>query len=381
MNGKRRPIALDLFAGVGGMSLGFKQAGFNVVAAFDAEERHVDTYKVNFPRTKAFTIDLAEADGVELRRLAGVGRNPIDLVFGGPPCQGFSVGGRRDQCDPRNQLFLEFARLIVELKPRYFVAENVEGLMRGYGLEVVEQFCQTVTDAGFLVVRPIQVLDAADFGVPQRRRRTIILGHRKSLRPPTYPAKKGFIDENGHEYFPTVRDALADLPVVEKHSSLFDTDGYEGEFVSGSRYSQILKKELTHTASTREAIMANRGLTGCLRTRHSKETVKRFRETKPGKSEPISRYIRLTLDDVAPTLRAGTACDKGSHTAPRPIHPTKARCITVREAARLHSFPDWFQFHATRWHAFRQIGNSVPPLMAKIVARQLMTLTKTKRKS
>lgn len=355
-----RPTAVDLFSGVGGMSLGFRDAGFNVVAAFDAEARHVETYLQNFEGASAHCVDLALATGKALRRMAQIGRRSIDVVFGGPPCQGFSVGGARKENDLRNDLLLRFARLVCELRPKYFVMENVEGLMQGYGLRKLKRFCRLAFDSGFEVIEPVQVLDAASFGVPQRRRRTIVLGHRRGLTPPSYPQAKGIIGVDGKEFFPTVRDAICDLPVIEDVDTLFESDGFRGKLGKSSPYSALLRMQPTHAV-----------LTGCLRTRHDEKTVRRFNDTKQGSAEPVSRYMRLALDAVSPTIRAGTARDKGSHTAPRPIHPTLPRCITVREAARLHSFPDWFQFHPTRWHAFRQIGNSVPPLMASAIARSI----------
>jgi DNA (cytosine-5)-methyltransferase 1 len=361
------------------MSLGFKQAGFKVSAAFDIEDRHVETYRINFPNGRAFVVDLGKATGHELRKLAGIGRSTIDVVFGGPPCQGFSVGGRRDETDARNLLLLDFARLVTELKPRYFVAENVEGLMRGYARRMVEEFCKIVSDCGYSVVAPIRILDAAEFGVPQRRRRTFILGHRKGVPCPRYPVPRGLVDERGREFRPTVRHAISDLPDVEEYNHLYEIDCYTEGLSKGSTYAKLLGDEPPHAQTIFPLAARRHPLTGCLRTRHSTVTVKRFQKTRPGRAEPISRYIRLALDDVAPTLRAGTASDKGSHTAPRPIHPTKARCITVREAARLHSFPDWFQFHATRWHAFRQIGNSVPPMMARAVAMAIFDVLARQR--
>jgi len=122
-------------------------------------------------------------------------------------------------------------------------------------------------------------------------------------------------------------------------------------------------------------------LTGCQRCDHNPDIVRRFQATNPGTLEPISRFQRLHLDRLAPTLRAGTGKDKGSFTAARPIHPTQARCITVREAARLHSFPDWFQFHPTQWHGFRQVGNSVPPNLANAVAARVAHALRASREA
>ena len=370
---KDRPIAIDLFCGVGGMSLGFEQAGFDVVAAFDFEPRNVETHKKNFPRTKSFALDLAKASGREIRRLAGVGNRTIDVLFGGPPCQGFSVGGRRDLDDPRNLLVYHFARLVRKLRPKYFVVENVEGLLMGHALDVVRSFRRRIRRAGYDIVEPIQALNAADFGVPQRRRRTFILGHRKNLTSPSYPDRCGVMDERGIEYFPTVHDAIADLPEIARHDYLFQTDIFRGRLGPGAHYARLLRCEIDDRSDKSFARKRNRMLlTGCLRTRHSPESVARFERTAPGSQEPISHFFRLDPDGIAPTIRAGTGSDRGSHTAPRPIHPRYPRCITIREAARLHSLPDWFSFHPTKWHGFRQVGNAVPPLLARAVGGVLM---------
>jgi DNA (cytosine-5)-methyltransferase 1 len=366
---------MDLFCGAGGMTLGFEQAGFDVVAAFDLENCNVAIHNKNFPKTKAFATNLAKATGKSLRELAHIGNRTIDVVFGGPPCQGFSVGGTRDLDDKRNLLVYEFARLVRELRPRYFVMENVRGLLLEHARPVLESFLRRMKRAGYAIVEPIKSLDAADFGVPQRRARTFILGYRTGLPAPDYPAAISFKNERGKEYKPVVRDALADLPEVESYDELFESDVFEGKLKGGCHYSRLLRglvKDEADLSYPRE-VVKNR-LTGCLRTLHSAETRKRFAATPPGVAEPVSRYIRLDLNKVAPTIRAGTGSDHGSHTAPRPIHPTTPRCITAREAARLHSFPDWFEFHGTRWHSFRQIGNAVPPFLARAVARKIIEL-------
>lgn len=368
-----RPICIDLFCGVGGMTLGFEQAGFDVVAAFDVEQWNITAHKRNFPQTKASALDLAKTSGKMIREHARIDNRTIDVLFGGPPCQGFSVGGKRDLNDERNLLVYEFSRLVRELKPRYFVMENVRGLLLDHARPVLDSFLLRVKRAGYAVVEPVTLLNASDFGVPQRRQRTFILGHRKDLPAPSYPLPKPIIDDSGQEYDPLVRDAITDLPDIESHDELFESDVFIGELEDGSHYSQLMRglarSDGDHSPPRK---MARNRLTGCLRTHHSKEIRKRFAATPPGGAEPISRYIRLDLEKVAPTIRAGTGADHGSHTAPRPIHPTIPRCITTREAARLHSFPDWFEFHGTRWHGFRQIGNAVPPLLARAVAREVL---------
>ncbi len=379
MGAKRKPISIDLFCGAGGLSLGFQQAGLRVAAAFDAEEWNVATYNRNFGASSAFKADLARETGQSLARLARLGNRSIDVVFGGPPCQGFSIGGKRDLGDKRNLLVYHFARLVKQLRPKYFVLENVAGLLHAHSEPVLKSFRRRIRLAGYDVVEPIRILNAADYGVPQRRHRTFILGHRKDLTPIGYPDPRGCVSNGCDEFYPTVRDALGDLPPIEKYDYLFESDVFAGRLGKPSRYASLLRQagDASHIR-TNGRRNGRPSLTGCLRTRHSRETIRRFRKTPPGKSEPISRYIRLDLDGVAPTIRAGTGTDHGSHTAPRPIHPTVPRCITAREAARLHSFPDWFEFHGTRWHDFRQIGNSVPPMLAQAVAEKIIEAVATR---
>jgi len=368
-----RPVAMDLFCGAGGMSLGFEQAGFNVVAAFDSEQRHLDTHRLNFPKTQAHIADLSKVSGEDVLQTAGLADQTLDVLFGGPPCQGFSLGGKRDLADPRNSLILHFARLLRDISPRYFVVENVDGLLIGDAVKTLKSFKRRVRRAGYEVVEPIRILDAADYGVPQHRRRIFILGYRDDLPAPAYPAPRGYLGPDGVEYFPNVWDAISDLPSINESLALIDGHKYVGTLGSPSLYASFLRGDVVDPSDKTEPRERNEsGLTGCFRTTHSRKAVNRFAKTQQGSSELVSRYHRLDSEGLSSTLRAGTGPDHGSHTAPRPIHPVEPRCITVREAARLHSFPDWFQFHSTRWHAFRQIGNSVPPRMARLVAEEVL---------
>lgn len=372
--GRDAPTAIDLFCGAGGMSLGFEQAGFNVAAAFDLEEFNVRTHSTNFPSTKAFAVDLSKETGDSLRKRADLRSKEIDVVFGGPPCQGFSFGGRQDVDDERNLLVYDFARLVRELQPNYFVMENVKGLMSTRARPILTSFVRRIKRSGYSIVEPIQVLNAADYGVPQRRWRTFVLGYRKGIAAPQYPERRGCRDTKGREFFPTVNDAIADLPIIEEHDELFESDVYDDQLKPTSNLYARMMRDAGRDPRDHSVRQPNYGaLTGCLRTKHSPETVDRFANTAPGTAEPVSRYFRLSWDDIAPTIRAGTGAEHGSHTAPRPIHPEKPRCITAREAARIHSLPDWFQFHGTRWHDFRQIGNSVPPLLANAIAAEVQT--------
>lgn len=351
------PIAIDLFCGAGGMSLGFERAGFRLAAAVDASKVGANVHEKNFPNVTIICEDMKNLTGATIRRKAGLGREKIAVVFGGPPCQGFSIGGKRNARDPRNLLVLEFARLVVELRPRYFVMENVAGLLRPQHAPVLARFKYRLRKGGYWTVDPILSLNAADFGVPQRRKRTFILGYRDGEIAPTYPKplKKRV----------TVGVAIGDLKCVER-ADLVDGDGYAGRLGFPSAYAGHLR------GSRRAAKNGSRVITGFARTKHSLKTIERFKRVEPGGVDPVSRFIRLKRSGLAPTLRAGTGFENGRFMAPRPIHPDYPRCICLREAARLHSFPDWFVFHETKWHGFMQIGNSVPPALAHAVANEMV---------
>ncbi len=371
MTNRSRPIAIDLFCGAGGMSLGFEQAGFDVVLAVDADKIHSKIHEENFPDGLTVCSDLKRVSGDTLKKAAKLGRKRIDVVFGGPPCQGFSAGGKNRPDDERNHLLLEFARLVGELQPRYFVMENVDQLLSPHNRRPLERFTRKIKRCGYSIVEDVQILNAADFGVPQRRRRAFLMGARAGLQLPTYPEPSWFSSRPR----PTVWDAIRDLPNIERYESLLESDVFVGRLKKPSAYAAALRgdtKSSTDLSRKRRGILE--GLSGCRRTLHSNAVIRRFAATGPGDQEPISRFFRLDPKSVSMTIRAGTGTDRGSFTAPRPIHPHEARCITVREAARLHSFPDWFQFHPTKWHGFRQVGNSVPPLLARAVARRIATL-------
>jgi len=367
-----RPTAVELFCGAGGMGLGFEAAGFNVAAAVDADPIHVATYQANFPSCRVLQADIFKLTGEELRRKANLQDTRIDVLFGGPPCQGFSMIGQRNVDDPRNGLIHRFARLIDELHPQYFVLENVAGLLTETTKQVVDRFCQTVSMAGYSVVQPIQVLDASDFGIPQRRRRVFILGHKTGTQAPEYPSSLRTVDDEHSTV--TVWDAIHDLVQVDNDQSNLQGDAYDGPLQHPNIYSTRLASLFPSSARDGDERRNRRtDLTGCRLTRHTADVVSRFRSTAPGESEPVSRYYRLHQNGISPTLRAGTDSSRGSFTAPRPIHPTLPRCITVREAARLQSFPDWFEFHPTVWHGFRQVGNAVSPLMARSIGAHMMS--------
>ena len=361
----KRPIGIDLFAGAGGLSLGFEQAGFDIAAAIEIDPIHCATHEFNFPYCKAICASVVNLSGAEIRRRAGLRTTEIDVVFGGAPCQGFSMIGKRALDDQRNQLVFHYVRLVKELQPKFCVFENVKGLTLGKQARFLDELIEALGAVGYKVLLPYRVLNAADFGVPQDRQRLFLIGARGDQSLPTYP--------NPVKDKTSVWEALGDLPDADAFPELVESDSIAIEWASKSAYAKRLRGLVRDPGN----FGYNRSydpnlLTSSLRTAHTPLSQKRFLATEPGQTEPVSRFKKLHPEGLCNTLRAGTDSARGAFTSPRPIHPFNPRVITVREAARLHSYPDWFRFHATKWHGFRQIGNSVPPLLGRAVAGQVM---------
>ncbi|WP_026101170.1 DNA cytosine methyltransferase [Synechococcus sp. PCC 7336] len=375
-----RPVGVDLFAGAGGMTLGFEQAGFDVLAAVELDPIHCAVHEFNFPFWRIFCRSAAEITGAEIRQKSAIGDRDITVVFGGPPCQGCSTMGKRALDDPRNDLMRQFIRLVGELQPNYCVMENVRGLTLGKHRQLLDELVETLGENGYAA--QFELLNAAHFGVPQDRQRLFLIGCRQGQNLPSHPSPivrpakpLHRVSENSDlPRGPTVAEAIADLPEIEQFEELFARDWVE---VTGSspksEYAQQLRGDRRGDRDFSYRRRYNPNLLTCsTRTRHTPLTIERFRETKPGFTEPISRFFKLDARGLCNTLRAGTPSSRGAFTSPRPVHYQFPRCITVREAARLHSYPDWFRFHSTKWHGFRQIGNSVPPLLARAVAAEIL---------
>ncbi len=376
---KTRCAGVDLFAGAGGMSLGFEQAGFDIAAAVEFDPVHAAVHEFNFPECATICRNVAQIDGAYIRNRSRLGDAGIDVVFGGAPCQGFSMIGKRVLDDPRNSLVHHFVRLVVELDAKYFVFENVRGLTIGRHKQFLEELILEFQRNGYRVVEDYLVLNAADYGVPQGRHRLFLLGAKNGLPEPEYPTplSRALDRRTGagslfQTATPSVWDAIGDIPEADEFEELLERDWVRTEFKRPSDYAATLRcssRDPENFSSPRSFDPAL--LTSSMRTVHTELSRDRFLRTVQGDVEPVSRFHKLDPRGLANTLRAGTASDRGAFTSPRPIHPYSPRCITVREAARLHSYPDWFRFHVTKWHGFRHIGNSVPPLLARAVASRI----------
>ena len=366
-----RPVAIDLFSGCGGMSLGLEAAGFDIAASVEIDPIHSLVHHYNFPYGVTICQDISKLSSQKLLTdLKNKGfKTDIDLIAGGPPCQGFSQMGKRQLDDPRNQLVFEYLRIISEIKPKYFIFENVPGIATGKHQKFLNELIKEFKKINYFVVQPIRVLDAFVYGAPQKRKRLILIGYRKDLPQPKYPAPT----YGDRDLLPltTVSNAISDLGKIP----VFIDRDY-GIDVTKLDYSKFRKsfniQPKGEYSLCHKRVITDKIVWGHKGSQHTQKSIDRFASITPGKIDKVSRFFKLDAEGLSNTLRAGTASNKGAFTAPRPIHYQEPRCISIREAARLHTFPDWFQFHRTIWHGFREIGNAVVPLLAKSLGTEII---------
>ncbi len=339
----------DLFAGVGGLSQGFIKAGCSIEFAVEFDSAIAEAYKKNHPHTTVYNADISTLDTVLLKQ-----KHPhIDIIIGGPPCQGFSQKGKRLSInDPRNYLFQQFVRFVRDFNPTYFVIENVPNILttsKGFFKdEIIKEF-ETL---GYSV--NCGILCAADFGVPQDRRRAVFIGKKgdESISLP---------QPNGKST--TIKEAIYDLPFIES-----------GEGKEVSQYIVPPSTEYQKKLRGSSNILYNH-----VATKHSKIALERLalipkgcgKEVLPQEHHTKSIYsgtwCRLLEDGIAATIT--TRFDTPS--SGRFTHPVLNRCLTVREAARIQSFPDNFRFYGNKMSQMKQVGNAVPPLLAYAIALQI----------
>lgn len=337
------PVAVDLFCGAGGFSTGLLRAGFNVVCAVDSWNKAVASYRLNFTHP-CLDADVAKLTGKLIRSTASLGEIDVDLVVGGPPCQGFSIQRIGPDCDSRNSLVLQYARLLEELAPRMFVMENVPGLLGKRGRPLIEAFLERMTAADYEA--EAHIVNAADYGVPQVRKRVIVVGWRKNdvapfiLPPPTHPPVK----------IRTVQDAIGDLPTPSE-VGVSGADPLHKK----TRLSPLNQERLTH-------IPPGGGM-------EQLPVHLRAACHKGGAARIGHRYVygRLAADQPASTITARF----DSFTRGRFAHPAVDRNITLREGARLQTFPDEFRFVGNQEDITAQIGNAVPPALAEVLGRAI----------
>ena len=373
MDERETQVIIDLFSGVGGLSLGSARAGFVVRGAVDNDPKANHAHKVNFPNTVHLNADIANITGTELTdRLFCNGESIVGIV-GGPPCQGFSAIGRRDKDDTRNMSFVQFFRIVSEVQPKFFLVENVPGIMQDMYDGIREQAFSFVE--GKYAILPEMHLSANEYGAATTRKRIFFFGY---LTDDMDPMTIDKFDPPSDTEIVHVKDALCGLPPRIDPDWQNEEKSWQvvGVYPNGS-FGQRLRGHIPSGVGDQDALRRlslRNEVSGFLGTAHTADVTERFAKTECGRYDSISKSYRLDPDGFCPTLRAGTGPDQGSFQAVRPIHPTEARVITPREAARLQGFPDWFQFSSTKWHSFRQIGNSVSPILAE---RILSTVAKS----
>lgn len=387
--GARRLTSIDLFAGAGGLSEGLREAGFMSLYANEISPRYAQTYAANHPGTQVDSQDIRQVDARKVRSLLGLKRGELDLIAGGPPCQGFSINApKRSAEDSRNHLFREYLRFVSEFQPRAVMIENVPGMVSFEGGATLEAILESLKLLGYDA--DVRILYAPHYGIPQTRWRTIILGGRNDLNPTALfpeplrnaPVRVNFTSQFGGKNLVnlprslelpshvTVRDAIGDLPVLR--------NGEMGETVKPYRcpadnpYQQLMR-------------VGSDGVTCHEAARLSKINLERMSHIPPGgnwtdipdellprgmrmarRSDHTKRYGRVDPNGLASTIL--TKCDPhwGAY-----FHYEQDRAFTVREAARLQSFPDTYVFCGSRVEQYEQVGNAVPPLLGAAVGRAI----------
>ena len=373
---KKRPVTISLFAGAGGCSLGFKRVGYDIVYALDVDSAAVATYLRNFPGTPCDTADIREVDWQALMKRLDLAQGELDMLIGGPPCQGFSTAGMRFWDDPRNALLRSYVAAIAHLRPKWFLMENVEGLLTSKNGDYVFEAAKAFVELGYTV--RIEKVYAHEYGVPQRRKRVLVIGNSLSCEfdlPTPVVNATGSIFRNGAV---TLREAIGALPppvreqdaivaypapaLTELEKYLRDsctgvTDHYSPEF-SGVQLERMrslrpgetmkhLPEELQHASFKRRA-----------KRRVMDGTPSEKRGGAP------SGLKRLFFDEPCLTVTGAATREL--------IHPVEDRPLTIRECARVQTFPDTFSFEGSAAQRIQQIGNAIPPMLAEVFASHIL---------
>ncbi|MBY0509310.1 MAG: DNA cytosine methyltransferase [Rhodospirillaceae bacterium] len=378
---KHAPTAIDLFSGAGGITLGLAQAGFDVRLSADISAACGVTHQRNFPRIPFLQCDVSRASADSFLKHARVKPGELDLLIGGPPCQGFSILGRREADDPRNGLFRDFFRVASKVKPKVVVIENVPGLATLNDGLLLQQIGRSFDRAGYNA--DCAELLAAQYGVPQMRWRMFFIGWRKDLGlsglgfPAPTHGRRGIgdlvpnhtISPDDMKGFVSIRDAIGDLPVINSGELLSIYDGKPT-----TTYQRLMR------------VGMGRRLYNHYAPKLSPQNLRRIEHLKPGedwrnlpyellprgmqqalRKDHTRRYRRMTWEGIARSIITRFRDPKSGEY----IHPSQKRTISIREAARIQSFPDWFEFTGNYSEQYEQVGNAVPPLLASAVAMEL----------
>ncbi|MEK4699827.1 MULTISPECIES: DNA cytosine methyltransferase [Bacillota] len=346
-----KPTVIDLFAGVGGLSLGFEMAGFNIVLANEYDESIAKAYKLNHPNTKMIVEDITN---LPIEKIFHEYRRKVDVIIGGPPCQGFSQKGQRKTInDERNFLFKYFVAVVDFVRPRYFVMENVPNLLTAENGYFKEEIIDLFEGLGYTL--STDTLNAADYGVPQNRRRAVIIGKQ---------GESAIAMPRPLDYKVTIWDAISDLAYLNSGEGV-ECDSYR--YPPQSEYQRMMREGSDNLYNHKA-------------TKHSELAIERLKMIPPNRGKEVlpkehltksiysGTWTRMVKDEISVTIT--TRFDTPS--SGKFTHPFLHRAITVREAARIQSFPDTFHFIGTKGSQMKQVGNAVPPLLAKAIATVVM---------
>ena len=352
---KKQWRAISLFAGAGGCSLGFKNAGIDIIAAFDNADAAIATYNMNFGANICQNVDLESCDFLQLRNKLGLQHGELDLIIGGPPCQGFTTAGNRFWDDPRNKLVQNYAQALEVFYPRWFMMENVEGILTTASGTYVVECIKKMISLGYTV--SLKKIYMQEYAVPQRRKRVIIVGNREGKKfefPDPVEQASGSIYKDSSF---TLREAIGDLescdiPEIDHVRKV--ESGIQLERISTLKIGQTMKdlpEHLQHDSFKRRASRRVCDGTPSEKRGGAPSGLKRLSYNEPC----------LTITSAAPSEF---------------VHPTQNRTLTIRECARVQTFPDSFLFCGTDAQKILQIGNAIPPVFAEQMAKQIIMCDK-----
>lgn len=385
---------VDLFCGAGGLSLGFEQTGrFQIAGAMDHWNHAINTFRHNHPELPASSLINEDAnviatagfdDGIKSIWEEG---GPVDVVVGGPPCQGLSLAGKRITDDSRNQLFNAFVAGVAKLRPRAFVMENVPGLLSmksGFLNTAIIDAFREIGYRLFVDSAPL-ILKAEDYGVPQLRRRLFYVGFfdgvasrhfewppkptHSSISTESNPAITGQFGfdsrafDNALEIVPTVREAISDLPIILSGEGRDEMD-YPEQGAPLTPYQQLMRSGPINWTPR----VYNHEAPG-----HTQKLIEMIQKAAPGASVDPKYSDSKKWDPEKPGFTVKALGAGGGSTNRRAFHydPDTPRGSTARENARIQSFPDWFRFTGAKTHQMTQVGNAVPPLLAQAIAKSI----------
>lgn len=352
---------IDLFCGCGGFSKGFEDAGYNVALGIDIWKDATITYKHNFPNSIALNEDITKVTGKKILSILDDNTSKsIDVIIGGPPCQGFSISGKRMIDDPRNKLYKAFVDIVDEIRPKAFVMENVPGLVRLFNGKVKDEVIQDFTSLGYDVF--MQVLSADDYGVPQQRKRVFFVGFNtikvERSKQFAFPIKTHGNKEGLLPYV-TSDNAISDLNFIPDDKINYEKLSYA--IPVQCDYQKLMRKDskyvLNHTIT--------------LHKEQTKEIIAQVPDGGNYKNLPVALWSTRKVNIAWTRMNSKKPCftiDTGHN---HHFHYSENRVPTVRESARIQSFPDNFEFIGVKTSQLKQVGNAVPPILSQSLAKEI----------